>query len=123
MQILQSLLSELSAQNGNPGGVATRLAETGDQPASDGVGTCREYNRNSSGRGYHGPYPGRATADKNDRDLASDQIGSHRRHPIEVTVGPAGFNNDVAALDEPRLGKATAKSVRAICPLSRRHGV
>src|SRR5436309_7723884 len=33
-----------------------------------------------------------------DRDLAADEIGGHRGHPIELAVGPAIVDRDVATV-------------------------
>ena len=43
------------------------------------------------------------------RHLAADQIGRQRRQPIELALGPAIFDRDVAALDVAGFAQALAE--------------
>ena len=123
MQQLKPLWSELGADQGDPGGIPARPIETGDMTHSDGIGRGSEDDRNDLGGRDRRPGGDVAAAGQDDRDLAADEIGRQCRQPIVLTLGPAIFDGQVAALDEARVAQAPVESRHIPRPIRRRHAV
>ena len=92
------------------GGVAAQAGRSfGSTRRGPGSTTWRKYDRTrcvvkplSRGRV-------RAGVGDDNRNAATDQIAGEFRQPIELIVGPARFNRDVAALDESSSYEAPVK--------------
>src|ERR1700687_5926090 len=66
------------------------------------------------GRQFSGLSRCSSTGRGNHPHLTTNQIGCHRRQPIELTIRPAVFDRDVAALEIACLTKAPLKRAQTV---------
>jgi len=79
------------------GHIGTRLVEAHHQPTFDGIGTSDEHDRDRRG-GSLGSERGWRSERGDYCRIPTNQVGSHRRKPLELTLGPAIFDRDIAPL-------------------------
>src|SRR5262249_3683817 len=54
---------------------------------------------------------------------ASNEPSGHPAHLVQMTLSPAIFDTDVAAIDEAGLRKAASECIHAVCPFGGRYAV
>src|SRR5262249_42086696 len=123
VQQLQLFGSELASDHGRPGRVAARPVETGDKPSRHGVGTRGEDDWNGLRGGQQLSYGGRVATDQYDCDPAAYEIDRHPGHPVQLTVGPAILDGDVAAVDEAGFTQASTERDHAVRIFRSRYAV
>ena len=114
---------DVSVHGGDPGDVAARPIEAGDEALLNRVSAGLEDNGNRRSRRFGGKCRQR-TARSNDGDLPPHQVGRQIRHPSEVIFRKAVFNCNVATLGEACFAQtlrnpATKVSVVSRCPRKR----
>jgi hypothetical protein len=86
-----------------------------------GGGVKHDWNR--LGRRHCGPDSDIAGANDKDRDLAADEVVYQSRQPVELTIRPSIFDDDVSPLDKTNLAQAAAKNSHALRALRRRYAM
>jgi len=98
-QQLQPLRFELHAHHGDPGDVAARPVEAGNEGELERVGGHVEDDWNGR-RCRLGGHRRRGTADRNDRrNVPVDQLRRQRRQAIVMTLRPAVFEPHILTFD------------------------
>jgi hypothetical protein len=111
VQQFQPFRRYLDIQLGDAGYVAARPVKAGDEAELNRVGRGFEYDRNGRRHGLC-RQGRRRTTGNNCSGLSMDQIGHHRRQPIELIIRPAVFDRYILAFDITRLTQALAKRGR-----------
>ena len=97
--------------------------KAGHETGTDRVGGGREHDRDRLRCPYRRPDSDIAGARTDDGNLPVDEVGRHGMQPVKLAIGPAVFDDNIAALFKAHLGQATVKSSHAVRPLRRRHAV
>jgi len=95
----ESLCPELQAKVTEPGGVAARPVEAGDQADLHGVGANAEDNGNRRCRRLGRERRGGAARCHDDSHALANQLGRQRRQAIILALRPAIFDRDILTFD------------------------
>src|SRR5262245_16891069 len=119
----QPLCCQLKLDKVDPGRVAARTRETGDEIECDRVFAHAEDDGNYGSCGL-GDQRWSPTSRRDDHGhLPADQIRGQRRQPIDLIFGPAIFDRYIYALDVARLPQSLAESPQTVGKSVRRCGV
>ena len=110
VQQSQTLLGQLRGEDVDSGRIAAGSGEAGDEPQLDRIGAGVEHDGDRCGRGLDRSSGSFAADRDDDGDLAANEIGRQRRHPLILALGPAVLDRDVAALDEASFLQALAEA-------------
>src|ERR1700730_16378385 len=97
----QALLGQFGREGVDTGRVAAGSGEAGEEPQLDRSGCGVEHDGDRRGRSLGRSGRSFAAHRDDDGDLAANEIGHQRRHPVVVALGPAILDHDVTVLDKP----------------------
>ena len=97
-------------EKADPGQVAFRAREAGDQAGGDGIDSGYHHNRNCRCRRLGHRRGGNTARRDQHRNTARDQFGRHAAKTLVVALCPAKLDGKVPVLDETCLGQTLAES-------------
>jgi hypothetical protein len=103
---LQALARDLHAQAGNPGEIASRPRQAGNETEPDGISPQFEDDRDGFGCRFCRERHLRAARRDDHGHALAYEIQRQLRQAAILPLGPAKRDGDIAALDETRLGEA-----------------
>src|ERR1700730_17911612 len=114
MQKLQPLRPDFQGQGGRACEVAVRLAQARDKPEVHWITRCKEYDWSCLGRRLRRQNR-RGRWRDNYSDLMANKISCQCRQLVVMALGPAIFDRDILAFDEPGRFQAYAERAQQDC--------
>jgi hypothetical protein len=114
LEQFQILPDELRADGGGqPGDIAARLRQVGDEPACDWIEGPSKDDGDGLGR-LLGGEGGLCVRGHDDIDVQRNQLAYERREPLELPLGGSEFDDDRLALDVTEVTQSLTEGLRQL---------